>query len=427
MKFLSVFLLLGYRLSAQVEAGSIILDFASNQSDITSTERIPGDTIIHEVNFSWEIIENPDGSKSFLFMANACSISLGPIETINSLVTNCHPISESAAEDIGAIDQAEKEFYSIAPNAIHNLPVYSPLPFVRGAHPGLTVVQPAAPVDPQMIMFDGLSYNIVEFDLTTFAMTSSVTLPPQARAFGVRPTATGPANEVWTAHGGTVNEISICDLGAQSVLATIPTPSLDPNNTVPVGVVFTSSGLNALYAVSYYTPDSAGNNGTLLVFDAVGRTLTSTLLLKYAPTSVLMAPDGLTAYLIQNSNSGAVVSYYDMLSGTADLTASLEPPGVSTGYSGIGSVFIHPDGTRLFWNVGPNLSVFNLTTRQVTNSFSSGLATGSAVLIRMSQDGSSMWFNSALGKVVILDTLNGNILGTYQGSPNGAVYPGPAN
>jgi hypothetical protein len=261
--------------------------------------------------------------------------------------------------------------------------------------------------------------------MTTFAISSQVTLPPQATVFAVRPSPTGVGNEVWTAHAGTVNEISICDLDSQSVQATIPTSTLNPNNTVPVGIGFTNSGGIALYAVSYYTKDSAGNLGALLAFDTVTQTLTSTLLLKYAPTALVMAPDGLTAYLLSSSG---MITYYDVLSGTADLSASTYTPGIGGGYPGLGAqVFIHPDGTRLFWNVGYMLTVFDLTTRTIANQFNSDLPSTSASSIKMSQDGSTIWFANGLGSVVILDTRYGSILAKYQASPESAVYPGPSH
>jgi len=351
----------------------------------------------------------------------------------------CQLLSYSQALSLGPIQAAFAWFYSLAPGQVaHNID-YIPndyfkyLPAIaEPVHPGvtpgralrsrLTAAPPSTPVDPEMIFLDGLSYNIVEYDVMTDTITSQVTLPPQARVFALEPTIMGPENTVWTAHAGTVNEISICDLATQSVVATIPTPSLNPDNTVPVGLVFTNGGEAALYAVSYYTPDSSGNNGTLLVFDAASQTLAYTLPLKYAPTALLMAPDGLTAYLLSNTG---MITYFDVLSGTADLTASTDTPGMENGYAGVNSdVFIHPDGTRLFWNVGTQLEVFDLTTRQVTNSFNSGLPATSTSM-QMSQDGSTIWFANALGNVVIFDTQSGGILGTYQ-VPESSVYPGPA-
>lgn len=399
------------------------------------------------IQYTWTVERAANGDKTIVFSANRCLYA--PPTTVfynghfslldNSTPPECNLLSYSQAISLGPIQAAFTWFYSLAPGQVaHNIdyipndyfkylpaiaePVHPGVTPGRALRPRLTVAQPSTPGDPEMIFLDGLSYNIVEYDVMTDTIASQVTLPPQARVFALQPTIMGPENAVWTAHAGTVNEISICDLATQSVMATIPTPSLNPDNTVPVGLVFTNGGEAALYAVSYYTPDSSGNNGALLIFDAASQTLAYTLPLKYAPTALLMAPDGLTAYLLSNTG---MITYFDVLSGTADLTASTDTPGMENGYAGANSdVFIHPDGTRLFWNVGTQLEVFDLTTRQVTNSFNSGLPSTSTSM-QMSQDGSTIWFANALGNVVIFDTQSGGILGTYQ-VPESSVYPGPA-
>jgi hypothetical protein len=421
MKSLGLFLLVLCPLFGQPNAGSTILAFGESFSYLPFRfGAAPYSMLLSDYQYSWEVTANPDGSKSFYFDAYYCEYD--EKDPITGIYPFCEPLSIGKAETLGPIKAALRAYYDLRKDRFHHPPAYGF--FAAPVHRLTTLVQPAAPVDPQMIFLDGLSYNLVQFDLTTFAMTSSVTLPPQARAFGVRPTATDPENEVWTAHAGTVNEISIADLGSQNVLATIPTPSLDPNNSVPVGIVFTNSGLTALYAVAYYTPDSAANNGVLLVFDVPTRKLRSMLPLKSAPSALLMAPDALTAYLLSSTGN---ITYYDVLSGTADLTVSTFTPGIAGGYGPPDQVFIHPDGTRLFWNYGPSLVVFDLTTHKIANQFNSGLPMGSALAsMQMSQDGSTMWFASALGSVVILDTRYGNILGTFQAMPNGAIFPGPA-
>ena len=436
MKFLWFIALVCYPLAAQPNAGSYIVDFGG---DVVNNQYahgllddlVSGSYLLSNIKYSWQITS--DGyTKSFTFSAWNCvyatvAFSIGKNSngvngylSVTPLATPvCTKLTQSPPEIKGPTDAALTEYYSVAPEVYHHPPEFLPY----GAGHQLAALVPAAPVDPQMIFLDGLSYNIVEFDLTTFAMTSSVTLPPQAIVFGIRPSATGPENEVWTAHAGTINQISISDLGAQSVLANIPTPSLDPNESKPVGIVFTNSGLTALYAVGYYTPDSAGNNGVLLVFDVVSRKLRSTLPLKYRPTALLMAPDGLTAYLLSDTG---MITYYDVLSTTDDLSVSTFTPGMGGGYNPPDQVFVHPDGTRLFWNYGFNMMVFDLTTHKITNQFSSGLSGGALASMQMSQDGSTMWFADTLGNVVILDTRYGGILAAYQGLPFSAVYPGPA-
>ena len=191
----------------------------------------------------------------------------------------------------------------------------------------------------------------------------------------------------------------------------------------PAGIVFTNDGATALEAVTFSSPDSAGNQGALLVFDAAGRTLTSTLLLKDRPTALVMAPDSYTAYLLDDAGN---IAYYDILSGTADLKLSTFTPGKAGGYSGF-AVFIHPDGTRLFWNNGTQLSVFDLTTHKLTAAVNSGLTTTLAASMQMSQDGATIWMANAAGAVAVFDTRAVQFLGTFTTDPGSAVYPGPVN
>jgi hypothetical protein len=275
--------------------------------------------------------------------------------------------------------------------------------------PHLTTVQPVAPPDVQMMFLDAAgSSSLVDLDLTQSGIISQVVVPNISGPYGIRPSATGTPTEVWVANGGT--EVSVVDLSAQT-LANIPTPSL-PQGTEPVaGIVFTNSGATALEAVGFYTPDSSGNNGALLVFDAVSRTLTSTLPLKYTPSAIVASPDGLNAYILSQEG---MITYYDVLSGTADLSVSTYTPGMSGGYGGTGNqVFIHPDGTRLFWNINYLLIVFDLTTRKVTHQFTSGLPSTAGPSMRMSQDGGRVFFLDREGDVVVLDTQNGTILATF--------------
>ena len=56
------------------------------------------------------------------------------------------------------------------------------------------------------------------------------------------------------------------------------------------------------------------------------------MLLKFVPAALLMAPDGLTAYILSNTGT---ITYYDVLSGTSDLTVSTYPPGSNAGYPGV--------------------------------------------------------------------------------------------
>jgi hypothetical protein len=307
-------------------------------------------------------------------------------------------------------------FYNQFPNGEVK---YNPLFRSRSAaavHLDLTTVQPVAPPDPQMIFLDGSgsTSSIIAIDLTTLTAVSHVVVPSIVGPFGIRPSATGSPNEVWVLNSGFelssgLNEVSVVNLGAQSLLTNIVTSSIQA--AVPMGIVFTNDGATAFEALKYDSPDSAGNNGALLVFDAVDRTLTSTMLLKFVPTALLMAPDGLTAYILSNTGT---ITYYDVLSGTSDLTVSTYPPGSDAGYPGASSaVYIHPDGTRLFWNVGVYLTVFDLTTRQVTNQFNSGLPTTVGRTFSLSQDGGRAYFSDQQGDVAILDTYYGTVLASF--------------
>ncbi len=321
---------------------------------------------------------------------------------------------------------------------------YSPSfrpPSVASANPDLTTVQPVAPPSPQVIFVDEAGAGLVDVNLTTLTAGSPVALPHDVTNFAIRPGATGPASEVWTVSYPA--GISIADLATGTVTATIPVPSLNNVNTVPSNQTtgFTSDGATFFYAVPYITPDSAGNNGALLVFDAATRTLTSTLPQKVAPAVLVMAPDGLTAYLLSGAGNGNI-TYYDVLSGTADLSAQLYTPGNFFYFNGYGPVFSHPDGTRLFWNTpfltannapgGGEIQVFDLTTRQITNSFTYSLPVGTnPVTFQMSQDGATFivtyaGFGAVAGGIVVMDTLSGNVLGTsqFQSVPS-VVFPGP--
>jgi len=405
--------------------GSSVIDFNSGIVDnMYGTDRFGGKHLVSNIKYTWQITRAANGDKTFNFVAYGCIYEVKLFSNGDGFLPlpifpTCAVLSQSVAEVVGPIDAGLTLFNSLAPGEVAHTIVYGP--FAKPDHPLVSTAPPVVPPNPQMIMLDGLGNSLLKFDLTNFAVLSQVVVPSTSGPLGVRPTATGDAHEVWVASGGA--GVSVADLGALSVIATIPTPSI-PTAVAPAGIVFTNSGATALYAVAYYSPDSAGNNGALLVFDAVNQKVTSTLPLKYAPTALLMSPDGITAYLLSGSG---MITYYDVFSGTADFSTSTYTPGLAGGYPGAsGSVFIHPDGTRLFWNVGVGLTVFDLTTHRIVNQFSSGLPTTSAASIRMSQDGSTIWFANALGNVVILDTRYGNILETYQTSPGSAVYPGPS-
>ena len=330
---------------------------------------------------------------------------------------SCTPISQAKAESLNFVQQAIAALKTWAADA--NAPYkvnYGTL--AERDHFLLDTVAPTAPPDPFMVFVDGLVGNVMKFDLTTGAVVNQV-LPPETAIgpVGLRPSSAGSTNEVWVANQ--TPQITLVDIGAQTVLANIATPSI-PSAFVPVGIVFTNSGDTAFEAVSYYSPDSSGNNGALVILDAVNRVVKSTFPLKYAPAAVLMAPDALTIYLLSGTGE---LTYYDVLSGTADLSVSTYPPGSDGGYA-VGNAFVHPDGTRLFWISGTNLVVFDLTTRLVIAQFPSGLPSTSGVTLEVSQDGSTAVMGNGQGTVVALDTQFGLILAMSQNSTATLAFPG---
>ncbi len=291
------------------------------------------------------------------------------------------------------------------------------IPQHRSAAADLTTLQPVPPPDPQMVFLDGLGNTIVAVDTATLMIVSQVVVPNTSGPFGLRPSSTGPVTEAWVANGGT--EVSVVNLSAQQLVTNIMTPSLPA--ATPTGIVFTPDGQTAFEAVKYFSPDASGNNGALVTFNAAARTVTATLPLKYGPNAVVIAPDGLTVYLLSSDNGE--LTYYDVLSGTADLSVSTYTPGQSGGYPGFGA-FIHPDGTRLLWNINYLLIEFNINSRTTTQ-FNSGLPSTAGPAMSMSQDGGQVYFYDGAGDIVCMDTTTGNILlSANVGSPT-SFFAGP--
>jgi hypothetical protein len=331
----------------------------------------------------------------------------------------CEPIGKDpVVEGFSAIQEKVSELFAWANGSPWNV-VYKVTEGTPGQPRALfTTIAPSAPPDPTIVFQDGLSGKILQFDFASGNVTSQVT-PPQTAVdpLAIRPALFPPFTEVWVANGGL--QVSVLNMSAQTVVTNIRTPSV-PAGALPTGIVFTNGGDQAFEAFRLLSPDASGNSGLLVVFDAVNRVVTSTFPLKYGPTAVLMSPDGLTAYLL---GSGGQLTYYDVLSGTADLSFSTYAPGSGAGYNGVSNVFIHPDGTRLFWAVGTYLVSFNLTTRKVVAQFNSGLPTTSATTLEVSQDGSIATMGNGLGMVVVLDTQYGIVQATLQNSDPTLMFP----
>jgi hypothetical protein len=329
--------------------------------------------------------------------------------------SDCKP-ADDELEDFSAVAEKVSVLFNWAHGAPWNI-VYKAAP--GAVRPLLTTMQPNAPPAPSMALVDGLGGNILQLDLKTGKALSNVT-PPQGAIgpLAIRPALFPPFTEVWVANGS--SQVSVLNMSAQTVVTNIRTPSV-PAGALPSGIVFSNGGDQAFEAFQLRSPDASGNTGLLVVFDAVNRVVTSTFPLKYGPTAFLMSPDGLTAYLL---GSGGQLTYYDVLSGTADLSFSTYAPGSNAGYNGVSNVFIHPDGTRLFWAVGPYLESFNLTTRKVTGQFNSGLPTTSAITLEVSQDGSTATMGNGQGAVAIFDTQYGLVEYTMQYDSPTLTFPG---
>jgi hypothetical protein len=335
----------------------------------------------------------------------------------------CIPLPDSensVREQYSGVNAKLDEFYDEYPDGDDK---YHPFALRRSksaAHRELTnTVAPVAPPNPRMILLDGLGNSLLAVDMTNLKTVSQVVVPSTSGPLGIRPAITGPANEVWVANAGL--EVSVVDLASQTLLTNILTPSV-PQASSPVNIVFDAQGETAFEAIQFSLPDSSGNTGALLIFDAANRTVKSTLLLKYGPTALVMAPDGSTLYILDGRG---MLTYYDVLSGTADLSVSTFTPG-QLGGTTTGPLFIHPDGTRLFWNINNFAFVFDLTTRKVIAQFNSGLPGTSGVAMTMSQDGGRVYLSNGAGAVVIMETKYGNILkSSNKPGQSSLVFGGP--
>ena len=348
-------------------------------------------------------------------------------------------LSQNQALDLAPVQEVFSEFLSESVNSVKHIKYgigssYSPgtTTSTNSTNVGPRVAIPhqssASTADPSVIFYDGIGAQMVKVDFITSAILTSVPISLNyiVPTEGIRPTETGDENEVWACTQSTQTGIMVIDMGAGNILATIPVPATG-SGEYPINIVFTNDGATAIEAIAYSKADSSGNMGKLVIFDTATRTLTSTLLLPLAPSALLMAPDGLTAYVLGNAGgSGPLkpeIIYYDVLSGTADLTAPFPFEAPPSG------VFIHPDGTRLLCGqcVGNGLVVFDLTTRTITNTFTFTLLPGAGATtgMNMSQDGSTAAFTDILHNVYVLDTRYGNLLVTYNTGAYSLVFPGP--
>jgi hypothetical protein len=406
MKILCVILLAACPLLAQLGSplGTVDVDFsrdlfALNAAIATKTDSVQKFKALLPLAGLFSGVGSSSSSRPAMREARAAT-SVGSLTPEGSLTTSFSAVDATIAP----------YFNNFSTGPVQYIPQQRPAA-------DLTILQPVPPPDPQMVFLDGLGNTIVAVDTTTLTIVSQVVVPSTTGPFGMRPSSAGPATEAWVANGG--SEVSVVNLSAQQLVTNIMTPSLPAATSA--GIVFTPDGETAFEAVKYFSPDASGNNGALVIYNAAARTVASTFALKYGPAAIVIAPDGLTVYLL---STGGELTYYDVLSGTADLSVSTYPPGQNGGYNGFGPAFVHPDGTRLLWNINYLLIEFNINSRTVTQ-FNSGLPSTAAPGMSMSQDGGQVFFYDAAGDIVCMDTTTGNILlSANVGSPI-SVFGGP--
>ncbi len=296
----------------------------------------------------------------------------------------------------------------------------------------------ATVANPQLILLSGFGDNNVSlFDLKTYAQSNTVILPDgMSRTFGLRPTRTGLSREVWTHHFSTTGgQMVISDLAVGRIAGTIPIATAQ--NFTAVDIVFSNNGKTAYVVSTEQTADADGNFAALRIFDADARTLKSTARLPMAVVdSAMMAPDGLTIYLIgKGSLFREQIGYYDVLSGTADLRTFAQEPllnaaGAPTGLFNnlfpLGKPQMHPDGNRLFIlhnfqvRAGSTatayaVSVFDLSQRKVVSKFPVSFASdGKGLKMELDQTGGRLTILSDKGQVQLMDPISGTVTGSYQ-------------
>jgi hypothetical protein len=262
----------------------------------------------------------------------------------------------------------------------------------------------------QLVVLDGKSNNrIVSINLSTFTPKYSADLDSLRATFGLRPSATGNSTEAWvpTFKVGTGAQMSVVNLVSGAVETKIPTP-VDGS---PQTVVFSNSGNTVFETVSL--PESGG---ALVVFDAATRTVKNTVPFPFPPTGTLMAPDGSTLYVIGSGPTGRYqILYYDVLSGTADLTVTL--PFADNLFS---PYAMHPNGKIYGQNSG-KVFVYDPQARKVVSKFDLGLAANRFLLnMQLSPDGRQLYAldDSVLktpaspGNIYLLDAITGYNLGS---------------
>ncbi len=274
---------------------------------------------------------------------------------------------------------------------------------------------------PELVLLDGKSNNrMVSVNLWTFAARYSADLPNGIRNFGLRPAPDGgPSPEAWVAHSNIGTLFTVVNLDSGAIVGKVPTTL--PGE--PRGVVFSNSGNTAFEILDSGTPTPGG---TFVVLDTAARTIKKTLAIPFAPEGILISPDGSTVYVIGPGAAGTKnILYYDLLSGTADLTVTVPNPDVF-----FGPYLIHPNGSRVYGQNGSQIFVFDPQARQVISKFKLGLAPGVFFQsMQLSPDGLRIHLldNAAshgqpVNNIFVLDSVTGHNFGSLPIGGTASVF-----
>ena len=154
--FRSLLLVLG-PLFAQ-NAGSGLVDFKSGITDNMYAYNPLGPYLISNIKYTWQITRAANGDKTFHFIAYKCIYTVTLFNNGEHffpipIFPTCAVLSQSAAEVLGPVDVGLAEFNSLAPGEVAHTVVYRP--FAKPVHPLVTLDQPIAQPDPEMIFLDG--------------------------------------------------------------------------------------------------------------------------------------------------------------------------------------------------------------------------------------------------------------------------------
>lgn len=198
----------------------------------------------------------------------------------------------------------------------------------------------SALAENRMAVLCGTTENTLRLvSVQSLAVGRSIALPAAARALALRP----GQSEVWVAHGGASNQISIVDMVGERVAASIPL-RLNPQ-VVPVGVFFSASGRNAYVVVRH--AESTTDRGFVIVIDPAARTIRAQVSLgTTTPQAAVLSPDGNALYIGGASINEAGVSEpslstFETVTNTVSLTAGGLPAVPE-------QLALHPNGLRIF-------------------------------------------------------------------------------